>query len=148
MTEALYRDPPPLYNENKTNLPLADRYMRVIVVVAPTAMGVTYRSADYVSKLAMRNGSGILDMFMFRGKSTLVATRYLMVFDSVAEPAAGVRPLVPCWTLTAGQWATWEPEDGIALVNGLYVANSSSETDYQPVADAAEVDLFARVKAQ
>lgn len=61
---------------------------------------------------------------------------------------AGTRPIVPCWTLAAGQWSTWEPEDGIALVNGLYVANSSSEVDYQPVADAQEVDLFARVKAQ
>lgn len=148
MSEIVYRDPPPVYPENGVNVPLGDPYMRLIVVVAPTATGATYRSSDYVSKLAMRNGSGILDMFTFRGKSTLVATRYLMVFDSVAEPVAGTRPIIPCWTLAAGQWSTWEPEDGIALVNGLYVANSSSEVDYQPVADAQEVDLFARVKAQ
>lgn len=146
MSQPVYRSPAPTYTDNQANQPLADVRMRLFAVVAPTGLGTEYRSPAYVSKLTVRNGSGILDMFMFRAKSTLVATRYLMVFDSVAEPATGTRPLVPCWTLAAGQWSTWEPQDGIVLTNGFYVADSSSEVDYQPVADAEEVDLFIRVK--
>ena len=142
----IYRDPASTYPVDSAAPPLADEKMRALIVPVPTATGSTYRSAAYLSKALVHTGPDVLDMFIFRPSAALAATRYLMLFDADSEPAAGARPIVPCWTLAAGQWGVWEPQDGIRLTTGLYIANSSSDVDYQPVIAAAEVDIFARVK--